>query len=401
MANRGLPEPENVMQQFQRAIENLEESSKMRLLHIVNLKFRRMGPGRKERKEEVSFCELMRGGHFTNVFHYHDTHNRILRKVSPYISAADFLVITVLCYFTGDREFVRQVVEHCNSLVETGSYTADDIVKSPEDFARARVKTHLESMSYTDRRFVSLFHRRFRPAMLWDNHWRSILLDGFSEESTWDEVPKSLLEFSMARLKDFFLPIAHCASNIAAQTEYSKIFLAIERASKKTDAVTFHAKNMANTLESRYLDRKWHDAKESGHNGLGPGFIYMSHIKAGHGKSTGKMSRDEMEKCLNDTTEHLRNLWPFGSQVRKRHVQSLYCETQKFLKMARQGSAFATICRVQKGITWESLLRAHEHRERRKKSQVSKANRKPRTQRKQRKQPKRRGCMARKGGGQK
>ena len=33
------------------------------------------------------------------------------------------------------------------------------------------------------------------------------------------EVPKSLLEFSMARLKDFFLPIAHCASNIAAQTE--------------------------------------------------------------------------------------------------------------------------------------------------------------------------------------
>ena len=41
----------------------------------------------------------------------------------------------------------------------------------------------------------------------------------------------------------------------------------------------------------------------------------------------GKMSRDEMEKCLNDTTEHLWNLWPFGSQVRKRHVQSLYCVT--------------------------------------------------------------------------
>ena len=38
-----------------------------------------------------------------------------------------------------------------------------------------------------------------------------------------------------------------------------------------------------------YLDRKWHDAKESGHNGLGPGFIYMSHIKAGHGKSTGNL----------------------------------------------------------------------------------------------------------------
>ena len=33
--------------------------------------------------------------------------------------------------------------------------------------------------------------------------------------------------------------------------DYSGIFVAIEKASKKTDAVTFHAKNIANTLESR------------------------------------------------------------------------------------------------------------------------------------------------------
>lgn len=39
--------------------------------------------------------------------------------------------------------------------------------------------------------------------------------------------------------------------------EYSGIFLAIEKASKKTDAVTFHAKNMANTLESRSLVTFW------------------------------------------------------------------------------------------------------------------------------------------------
>lgn len=346
----------------------------MRLLQMVNLKFRPKG-----KKHQVSFCEFMRGGHFTNVFHYHDTHNTQLRKVSSYISAADFLVITVLCYFTGDRDFVDCVVQHCNSLVENGNYTADMIVQSPENFARARVKAHIQHMSYTDRRFVSLFHRRFRPAMLWDNQWRGIVLDGFSDESKRDEVPKTLLDFSMARLKDFFLPIANCASNIAAQKEYSGIFLAIEKASKKTDAVTFHAKNMANTLESRYLDCKWHAAPESAHNGLGPGFRHMSHIKAGHGKCTGKMTREAMEECLNETTQHLRNLWPFGSQVRKRHVQSLYCETQKFLKMARQGSAFATICRVQKGITWESLHRTHEQRERRQKSQGSKRKPKPRT----------------------
>lgn len=41
--------------------------------------------------------------------------------------------------------------------------------------------------------------------------------------------------------------------------EYSGIFLAIEKASKKTDAVTFHAKNMANTLESRSLVTFWSD----------------------------------------------------------------------------------------------------------------------------------------------
>ena len=35
------------------------------------------------------------------------------------------------------------------------------------------------------------------------------------------------------------------------------------------------------------LDCKWHSAAESAQNGLGPGFRYMTHIKAGHGKCTG------------------------------------------------------------------------------------------------------------------
>ena len=48
-------------------------------------------------------------------------------------------------------------------------------------------KNNMRHMSYTDRRFVSLFHRRFRPAMLWDNQWRGIVLDGFSDESKRDE----------------------------------------------------------------------------------------------------------------------------------------------------------------------------------------------------------------------
>lgn len=50
---------------------------------------------------------------------------------------------------------------------------------------------NMRHMSYTDRRFVSLFHRRFRPAMLWDNQWRGILLDGFSDESKRDEAGAS------------------------------------------------------------------------------------------------------------------------------------------------------------------------------------------------------------------
>ena len=49
-----------------------------------------------------------------------------------------------------------------------------------------------------------------------------------------------------------FPKVSHKKSTILIE-EYSKIFLAIERASKKTDAVTFHAKNLANTLESRSL----------------------------------------------------------------------------------------------------------------------------------------------------
>ena len=52
-------------------------------------------------------------------------------------------------------------------------------------------KNNMRHMSYTDRRFVSLFHRRFRPAMLWDNQWRGIVLDGFSDESKRDEAGAS------------------------------------------------------------------------------------------------------------------------------------------------------------------------------------------------------------------
>lgn len=158
------------------------------------------------------------------------------------------------------------------------------------------------------------------------------------------------MTFAMSRLDAFFLPIAQNAGALSEHLKYEPWLRAIGATSRKTDAVSFHSKNLTNTLELRLFPSS---GAESLHNGLGPGFVYMAHMRAGLGKTTKCLSDQMLLDALSETTRHIQRLWPWQQQVRQRHTQSIYCESQKLLNMGWQGRAFATIARVPPGISFQ------------------------------------------------
>lgn len=169
-------------------------------------------------------------------------------------------------------------------------------------------------------------------------------------------MPKKLIDLAEAKLRQYFEGIANSSTEIATKTTYADIFQSIVATSKPTKEVEFHAKNIANTIESKTGD--WKDSPESNRNGLGPGFRAMCHVMQGLGKnasSHSSLSTEEMEMALDESTKSLQRVWPWDSKVRRRHMQALYCECQKVLGMARKGNVHGLISRSYTRITTESL----------------------------------------------
>ena len=70
------------------------------------------------------------------------------------------------------------------------------------------------------------------------------------------------------------------------------------------------------------------------------------------------------EVDLDETTQHIRRLRLMSSQLRRRHIQSLYCETQKFLSTAFAGKPHGSVKRCQPCITKDSILKLAAKHER-------------------------------------
>lgn len=65
----------------------------------------------------------------------------------------------------------------------------------------------------------------------------------------------------------------------------------------------------------------------------------VCHLRRGYGKVDNKFSREAISQDLEASAKFLASAWPFpGAHVLKRHVQSLYCECQKFVTVGQ--SAF-------------------------------------------------------------
>jgi len=334
-----------VVEMFEESLGYLNAETKEKFWQMAKKKFKALNGN------TLSIIDMVQKGHFTNVFHYHDRHNVCLRKIGNYVSHRDFVVLVALCYFTGSRDFVDYIVAKVEDSAESKKYLADSIAEDPMGYARSQIQGFIQkNICYEKGTFASLYHRRFRPAMNWDNKWRSILARGLDNPN---EVPEKLIELATTKLKEFFVGIANSSSEIASQKTYGDLFQTILAKSKPTKEVEFHAKNIANTLESKTRD--WKDSAESKRNGLGPGFRAMCHVMQGLGKNASSLSTEEMEMALDVSTKSLQDVWPWDSRVRRRHMQALYCECQKVLGMARKGNVQGMISRSLARITTESL----------------------------------------------
>lgn len=170
------------------------------------------------------------------------------------------------------------------------------------------------------------------------------------------QVQHEVLLFAMNAVNKYFLPLADGACKLASSSTYEELYGRLLANSRQTPEAPFHAKNIANTLEGRLFAESWDNTQEAYANGLGPGFRFMAHIKRGHGKVDGKLARGSLEADLRESTEYIRSMWPWGTQVRQRHIQGLYCECQKFLMTALRGWPHASVARTLQSITRETLL---------------------------------------------
>lgn len=130
-------------------------------------------------------------------------------SLSPFLVSFSQFISSIWCgvlgYFTGSRDFVDYIVAKVEDSAESKKYVADSIAEDPMGYARSQiqgfiqnpgsisvskqgcfcVRVHLlhhfgknshllarKNICYEKGTFASLYHRRFRPAMNWDNKWR-------------------------------------------------------------------------------------------------------------------------------------------------------------------------------------------------------------------------------------
>lgn len=161
----------------------------------------------------------------------------------------------------------------------------------------------------------------------------------------------------MQKLKRFAFGVLAGANAIAACYRYEDLYTTILSLLPTTKAAGFHAKNIANLLEHRLFGLPWHSACESEQNGVGPGCHYFAHMRHGHGKKIGVLGELAVAADVSEQMTRLRSVWPWKSQIRFRHVQSLFCDLQKFVQGARRGYPLTTCSRKRSVITTIGMQR--------------------------------------------
>eukprot|EP00930_Biecheleria_cincta_P057455 TRINITY_DN43389_c0_g1_i1.p1 TRINITY_DN43389_c0_g1~~TRINITY_DN43389_c0_g1_i1.p1 ORF type:complete len:660 (+),score=117.34 TRINITY_DN43389_c0_g1_i1:81-2060(+) len=333
---------------FEKKLKKMKPEHASRTKDIVEKRFVTL------KDTEITMSEIFKKTHFTNVFHEDDHCNQTLSRVTirPEIS----VVVASLCYWTGDRDFVEMLMQQ----LESQQGHQNDIISDPESFFLHTLTKHLRNLDWNapkDQKLPALFHRRYRPKLLWDNLYRGIMADSLHEGSTSSETCKALLRFAMDHLRANALPLAKAAAQVVMATTYDELFVNIQKHVRDTKERDFHAKNLANLLEFEILGGE--AGKESDKNGLGPGFRALAHIRHGHGKTDKRMSQEELETELSAATEYVQARWPSSRSKRRvpkrRHVQSMYCETSKFFYVVKHGYPAHTCIRGLVPITARGL----------------------------------------------
>lgn len=294
--------------------------------------------------------------HFVNIFHQHDRFNQALCTLHHRLLPEDVVVVVFFLYWTGDPALVITTIHEVNTLIETSQYTPGSIVEDPLAFVKASLKAHLSAIDMKDV-WPQIFHRRFRPHMILDNGVRKIYANGLLKQETVTDVQDKQVTFALGKIwKHLSILTAALSKQIASSKLYSCLYLCLHSALGKMDKhgeIEFHAKNLANAIEALLLPGSVN--MESTSNGLGPGFRQMVHILCGLGKCDCILSKSYMAKVLDDMTAWMSVNWPWPVHPKRRHVQSIFCEMQKFLFYCLHGHPPASAGRQPVQITTASV----------------------------------------------
>jgi len=302
--------------------------------------------------------------HFTNVFHQNDRQNQLFRQLSGFSSQAN-VAFAALLYFTGNRLFTEMFIE--KAVAELPDHANMKSASADKAFMHIMYKHMLDSNNFAgeaeDIQHPTVFHRRYRPMLLWDNEARAIMAICAARGKTGPHnSAQDLYAHAEKHLVRFAKPLVNEAREVAKSQNYCELYNKIRECLPPTDERDFHAKNIANLLEEKVLGR-YDD--ESSDNGLGPGFRQFAHIRNGFGKVDKKMSVEELKKELDFALEQLQARWPTcwtKKPLRRRHVQSIYCEMQKLLSYFRNGMVPTTCVRLHRQPSLASIRRLQENK---------------------------------------
>eukprot|EP00439_Symbiodinium_sp_Y106_P022517 s389_g2.t2 len=313
-------------------------------------------------RKHFSFWRIFEECHFTNIFHRHDACNICVEQLRPILSFEAVLPVVVLIYHTGNRAFVRHIVAQVERRHRRGRLWD---VSEHVSFWKAMLESYLERFTWQvhdkDEPLPELYHRRFRPMLLWNNQVRKHLSEARAATAgvkDLETVRMWMRDHALIHLQNRATVLMSRADELAGCRTYEALYgclrQALADALPANNELDFHAKNLANLLEPWLPTAARDDESEA--NGLGPGFRQMAHICQGKGKQDGLLSRALLEAELADTTLMLGKRFPkTWAKPRKRHVQALYCELQKLFFFLRRGHPAVTFRRSIPAMSLRSL----------------------------------------------
>ena len=276
----------------------------------------------------------MKRTHFVNVWHQHDRFNQAILGLSPDLAGSDAMTVITFLYWTGDPQLVATTIE-CVNLDVLNGLLPGSIAQNPLAWANKWIDTHF------CRGHLAIFHRRFRPHMVFDNSCRKLYGNLVLDKCPRDEIQQRVKQFALDQVGK---RLAACQfSWLASSTSYSELYERLKTSQLPQTENQFHAKNLANLWECWAWP--WTLQQETASTGIGPGARQLAHIRAFYGKRDNCLSEVDLRKHIDDAVCFLQSNWPWSSQPKRRHVQSIFCEMQKFLFCAFHGHPPASACR--------------------------------------------------------